>query len=121
MKKCVVCGEIVEDGVEVCPVCHAKKFEPVSADAKSLPVFSLYEKSRRIVRLLFLSFRKKLFAEISLQKTQYGLSVHYGCDNCCACRQQRCGCNSCGNTRNGCGCHQIMPAPLAALSAECFI
>jgi len=34
MKKCVVCGEIVEDGVEVCPVCHAKKFEPVSADAK---------------------------------------------------------------------------------------
>ena len=34
MKKCVVCGEIVEDGVEVCPVCKAKKFEPVSADAK---------------------------------------------------------------------------------------
>ncbi len=30
MKKCVVCGEIVEDGVEVCPVCKAKKFEPVS-------------------------------------------------------------------------------------------
>ncbi len=34
MKKCVVCGEIVEDGVEVCPVCKAKKFEPVSEDAK---------------------------------------------------------------------------------------
>lgn len=34
MKKCVVCGEIVEDGVEVCPVCKAKKFEPVSSDAK---------------------------------------------------------------------------------------
>ena len=29
MKKCVVCGEIVEDGVEVCPVCKAKKFVPV--------------------------------------------------------------------------------------------
>lgn len=29
MKKCVVCGEILEDDVEVCPVCKAKKFEPV--------------------------------------------------------------------------------------------
>lgn len=29
MKRCVVCGEIVEDGVEVCPVCKAKKFAPV--------------------------------------------------------------------------------------------
>ena len=34
MKKCVICGEIVEDDVEVCPVCKAKKFEPVVADAK---------------------------------------------------------------------------------------
>ena len=34
MKKCVVCGEIVEDDVEVCPVCKAKKFVPVSEDAK---------------------------------------------------------------------------------------
>ncbi len=34
MKKCVVCGEIVADDVEVCPVCTAKKFEPVSADSK---------------------------------------------------------------------------------------
>ena len=34
MKKCVVCGEIVEDGVDVCPVCKAKKFEPVSEDTK---------------------------------------------------------------------------------------
>ncbi len=33
MKKCVVCGEIVEDGVEVCPVCKAKKFEPVTAES----------------------------------------------------------------------------------------
>lgn len=31
MKKCVVCGEIVEDGVTECPVCHAKKFAPVEA------------------------------------------------------------------------------------------
>ncbi len=29
MKRCAVCGEIVEDGVEVCPVCGAKKFTPV--------------------------------------------------------------------------------------------
>ena len=34
MKKCVVCGEIVEDGVEVCPVCKAKKFAPVTGEAK---------------------------------------------------------------------------------------
>ena len=34
MKKCVVCGEIVEDGVEVCPVCKAKKFVPVEGEAK---------------------------------------------------------------------------------------
>ncbi len=32
MKRCVVCGEIVEDGVEVCPVCKAKKFEPVGSE-----------------------------------------------------------------------------------------
>ncbi|MBE7088852.1 MAG: NADH peroxidase [Clostridiales bacterium] len=29
MKRCVVCGEIVADEVEVCPVCKAKKFVPV--------------------------------------------------------------------------------------------
>ena len=34
MKKCAVCGEIVEDGVDVCPVCKAKKFVPVAADTK---------------------------------------------------------------------------------------
>ncbi|MCI8370368.1 MAG: NADH peroxidase [Clostridia bacterium] len=34
MKKCAVCGEIVEDGVEVCPVCKAKKFVPVTNDNK---------------------------------------------------------------------------------------
>ena len=32
MKRCVVCGEIVEDSVEVCPVCKAKKFEPVGSE-----------------------------------------------------------------------------------------
>ena len=32
MKRCAVCGEIVEDDVEVCPVCKAKKFEPVGGD-----------------------------------------------------------------------------------------
>lgn len=34
MKRCVVCGEIVEDGVEVCPVCKAKKFVPVEGEVK---------------------------------------------------------------------------------------
>ena len=29
MKRCAVCGEIVADDVEVCPVCKAKKFVPV--------------------------------------------------------------------------------------------
>lgn len=29
MKKCLVCGEIVEDDVDVCPVCKAKKFEKI--------------------------------------------------------------------------------------------
>lgn len=29
MKRCAVCGEIVADDVEECPVCHAKKFVPV--------------------------------------------------------------------------------------------
>ena len=33
MKKCTVCGEIVEDGVEVCPVCKAKTFVPVAESA----------------------------------------------------------------------------------------
>ena len=33
MKRCAVCGEIVEDGVEVCPVCKAKKFVPVEEAA----------------------------------------------------------------------------------------
>lgn len=34
MKRCSVCGEIVADDVEVCPVCKAKKFEAVSQEAK---------------------------------------------------------------------------------------
>lgn len=34
MKRCVVCGEIVEDDVKVCPVCGAKKFVPVESDNK---------------------------------------------------------------------------------------
>jgi rubrerythrin len=29
MKRCVVCGELVEDDVKVCPVCKATKFEAV--------------------------------------------------------------------------------------------
>ena len=29
MKRCAVCGEIVADDVEVCPVCGAKKFVPI--------------------------------------------------------------------------------------------
>jgi rubrerythrin len=34
MKRCAVCGEIVEDDVEVCPVCKAKKFVPVEETTK---------------------------------------------------------------------------------------
>ena len=34
MKRCAVCGEIVADDVEVCPVCKAKKFTPVAEEAK---------------------------------------------------------------------------------------
>jgi len=33
MKKCLVCGEIVEDDVEVCPVCKATKFEKIGDEA----------------------------------------------------------------------------------------
>ncbi len=29
MKRCTVCGEIVADDVDVCPVCKAKTFTPV--------------------------------------------------------------------------------------------
>lgn len=29
MKRCTVCGEIVADDVEICPVCKAKTFVPV--------------------------------------------------------------------------------------------
>jgi rubrerythrin len=32
MKRCAVCGEIVADDVEVCPVCGAKKFEEIKKD-----------------------------------------------------------------------------------------
>ena len=36
MKRCVVCGEIVEDGVDVCPVCKAKKFEAIADEGKTV-------------------------------------------------------------------------------------
>ena len=29
MKRCAVCGEIVDDSVTVCPVCKATKFVPI--------------------------------------------------------------------------------------------
>lgn len=34
MKRCAVCGELVADDVEVCPVCKARKFTPVDDTAK---------------------------------------------------------------------------------------
>ena len=36
MKRCAICGEIVEDGVEVCPVCKAKKFDPIEEGTKTV-------------------------------------------------------------------------------------
>ena len=33
MKRCAICGEIVEDGVDTCPVCKAKKFDPIEEKA----------------------------------------------------------------------------------------
>lgn len=32
MKRCAICGEIVEDDVDVCPVCKATKFVPVEEE-----------------------------------------------------------------------------------------
>ena len=39
MKRCAVCGEIVADDVEVCPVCKATKFVPIE-DSKGAPPFA---------------------------------------------------------------------------------
>ncbi len=39
MKRCAVCGEIVADDVEVCPVCKAKKFIPIE-ESKGAPQFA---------------------------------------------------------------------------------
>ncbi len=36
MKRCVYCGEIVEDDVEVCPVCKKSKFEPIAESNKTV-------------------------------------------------------------------------------------
>lgn len=33
MKRCTVCGCVVENGVEICPQCKAKTFEPYDSDA----------------------------------------------------------------------------------------
>jgi len=33
MKVCTVCGEIVADDVEECPVCHARTFKPLEKEA----------------------------------------------------------------------------------------
>lgn len=32
MKRCAICGEIVADDVEVCPVCKATKFTPIEEE-----------------------------------------------------------------------------------------
>ena len=34
MKRCAVCGEIVDDSVTVCPVCKATKFVPIEENAE---------------------------------------------------------------------------------------
>ncbi|MCD8293914.1 MAG: NADH peroxidase [Clostridia bacterium] len=35
MKRCVICGEIVDDDVAVCPVCKQSKFEPIEEASKA--------------------------------------------------------------------------------------
>ena len=42
MKRCAVCGEIVEDSVTVCPVCKATKFVPID-DAAELKFACVHE------------------------------------------------------------------------------
>ena len=39
MKRCAICGEVVADEVEVCPVCKAKKFTPVE-ESQGAPAFA---------------------------------------------------------------------------------
>ena len=34
MKRCAICGEIVDDSVTVCPVCKATKFIPIDDSAE---------------------------------------------------------------------------------------
>lgn len=34
MKRCAICGEIVDDSVTVCPVCKATKFVPIDENAE---------------------------------------------------------------------------------------
>ena len=34
MKRCAICGEVVADDVEVCPVCKATKFVPIDESAE---------------------------------------------------------------------------------------
>ena len=34
MKRCAICGEVVADDVEVCPVCKATKFVPIDDAAE---------------------------------------------------------------------------------------
>ena len=34
MKRCAICGEIVDDSVTVCPVCKATKFVPIDNNAE---------------------------------------------------------------------------------------
>ena len=34
MKRCAICGEVVEDSVAVCPVCKATKFNPIDESAE---------------------------------------------------------------------------------------
>ena len=34
MKRCAICGEVVEDDVMGCPVCKATKFVPIDESAE---------------------------------------------------------------------------------------
>lgn len=46
MKRCLVCGCVVEDGVTRCPQCGATKFEAISGDKEAWLASIMYATER---------------------------------------------------------------------------